>query len=184
MERSCEGRGRVESSLLPRPDDDFITVLKRKTRWEGSTASLNKSTKLIDKSQINSTEINQTPTKRQGILNLRPPYRCSGDRRTRGRDRRGEGISSPRSAALGANHSRHSPAAQAQPSPFFQLPLPWRRPNARRRGLLEDMDFASRHTASAPPPAAGADASSSAAVTEEPEYLARYFVVKHSWRGR
>jgi DnaJ family protein C protein 13 len=45
------------------------------------------------------------------------------------------------------------------------------------------MDFASRHTASAPPPAAGADASSSA-VTEEPEYLARYFVVKHSWRGR
>jgi DnaJ family protein C protein 13 len=46
------------------------------------------------------------------------------------------------------------------------------------------MDFASRHTASAPPPAAGADASSSSAVTEEPEYLARYFVVKHSWRGR
>ncbi|CAM0956063.1 unnamed protein product [Alopecurus aequalis] len=46
------------------------------------------------------------------------------------------------------------------------------------------MDFASRHTASAPPPAAGGADASSSAVTEEPEYLARYFVVKHSWRGR
>ncbi|KAL6906330.1 hypothetical protein ACP4OV_003931 [Aristida adscensionis] len=42
------------------------------------------------------------------------------------------------------------------------------------------MDFASRHAAAeaAPAPApAGAGA-------EEPEYLARYLVVKHSWRGR
>ncbi|GJM91559.1 hypothetical protein PR202_ga07941 [Eleusine coracana subsp. coracana] len=43
------------------------------------------------------------------------------------------------------------------------------------------MDFASRHAAAeaAPPPASSAGAGS-----EEPEYLARYFVVKHSWRGR
>uniref|UniRef100_A0A0E0F153 GYF domain-containing protein n=1 Tax=Oryza meridionalis TaxID=40149 RepID=A0A0E0F153_9ORYZ len=55
------------------------------------------------------------------------------------------------------------------------------------------MDFASRHAASAPPPAPDASspssprassASSSSAAAEEPEYLARYFVVKHSWRGR
>ncbi|KAK3153377.1 hypothetical protein QOZ80_2BG0171510 [Eleusine coracana subsp. coracana] len=43
------------------------------------------------------------------------------------------------------------------------------------------MDFASRHAAAevAAPPASSAGAGS-----EEPEYLARYFVVKHSWRGR
>ncbi|OAY65084.1 DnaJ subfamily C GRV2 [Ananas comosus] len=64
------------------------------------------------------------------------------------------------------------------------------------------MDFVSRHAAAAdnhqpppPPPsepstspraAAGSSSSSSAApaVAEEPEYLARYLVVKHSWRGR
>ncbi|XP_052134218.1 dnaJ homolog subfamily C GRV2 [Oryza glaberrima] len=56
------------------------------------------------------------------------------------------------------------------------------------------MDFASRHAASAPPPApdasspssprASSASSASSAAAEEPEYLARYFVVKHSWRGR
>ncbi|KAF0912078.1 hypothetical protein E2562_012977 [Oryza meyeriana var. granulata] len=51
------------------------------------------------------------------------------------------------------------------------------------------MDFASRHAISAPAAVAEASlssprASSSATAAEEPEYLARYFVVKHSWRGR
>ncbi|KAL6642638.1 hypothetical protein ACP70R_020819 [Stipagrostis hirtigluma subsp. patula] len=41
------------------------------------------------------------------------------------------------------------------------------------------MDFASRHAAAEAAPAAA-----SAAGAEEPEYLARYLVVKHSWRGR
>ncbi|KAJ3681674.1 hypothetical protein LUZ60_014247 [Juncus effusus] len=54
------------------------------------------------------------------------------------------------------------------------------------------MDFMSRHSA-APPPASDhlspssprpATVSASAALTEEPEYLCRYMVVKHSWRGR
>lgn len=53
------------------------------------------------------------------------------------------------------------------------------------------MDFVSRHaasppepstaTAAAPPPTTAVAAS---AVAEEPEYIARYFVIKHSWRGR
>lgn len=55
------------------------------------------------------------------------------------------------------------------------------------------MDFVSRHSAtSAPaadhPPASSSSSSSSSSsaahVAEEPEYLARYLVVKHSWRGR
>ncbi|XP_072986827.1 dnaJ homolog subfamily C GRV2 [Typha latifolia] len=55
------------------------------------------------------------------------------------------------------------------------------------------MDFVSRHAAAAsdhapPPPAAEPSPSSprvpGPAVSEEPEYLARYLVVKHSWRGR
>ncbi|WOL19523.1 hypothetical protein Cni_G28321 [Canna indica] len=55
------------------------------------------------------------------------------------------------------------------------------------------MDFVSRHTAASasvdhhhPPLAdpAPAPAPSGPAVPEEPEYLARYMVIKHSWRGR
>ncbi|XP_008800082.2 dnaJ homolog subfamily C GRV2 [Phoenix dactylifera] len=53
------------------------------------------------------------------------------------------------------------------------------------------MDFVSRHAASAsadhhsPPAEATPPAAPQApAVAEEPEYLARYMVVKHSWRGR
>ncbi|KAL8152339.1 hypothetical protein V2J09_010099 [Rumex salicifolius] len=50
------------------------------------------------------------------------------------------------------------------------------------------MDFASRHTTSAsettPTSSAPSPSSSSTHVQEEPEYLARYLVVKHSWRGR
>ena len=79
-----------------------------------------------------------------------------------------EGISTPRPAALGQITGATPDGAGA---PLSLLPA------HRLR------DFASRHTASAPTPIAGADAFSSA-VTEEPEYLARYFVVKHSWRGR
>ncbi|CAL9076451.1 unnamed protein product [Musa textilis] len=54
------------------------------------------------------------------------------------------------------------------------------------------MDFVSRHAASAsanhhhPPPveAAPAPVPAGPAVPEEPEYLARYMAIKHSWRGR
>lgn len=52
------------------------------------------------------------------------------------------------------------------------------------------MDFVSRHAASSPEPTSvtvpttPSAASSANVVAEEPEYLARYFVVKHSWRGR
>ncbi|XP_031487738.1 dnaJ homolog subfamily C GRV2 isoform X2 [Nymphaea colorata] len=52
------------------------------------------------------------------------------------------------------------------------------------------MDFVSRHTTSTAdhhgPPADSAPSSSapSSATLEEPEYFARYMVVKHSWRGR
>ncbi|KAF8728194.1 hypothetical protein HU200_018782 [Digitaria exilis] len=48
------------------------------------------------------------------------------------------------------------------------------------------MDFASRHAAAeaATSAAASAAAPAPAGAPEEPEYLARYFVVKHSWRGR
>ncbi|KAG9456503.1 hypothetical protein H6P81_001011 [Aristolochia fimbriata] len=47
------------------------------------------------------------------------------------------------------------------------------------------MDFVSRHASSVPdnqPPAG--ESSSAPAAAEELEYLARYMVVKHSWRGR
>ncbi|PIN24334.1 Endocytosis protein RME-8, contains DnaJ domain [Handroanthus impetiginosus] len=49
------------------------------------------------------------------------------------------------------------------------------------------MDFASRHTAATsdhavPPPSASS--ATHAATPEEPEYVARYMVIKHSWRGR
>ncbi|ONM00018.1 DnaJ homolog subfamily C GRV2 [Zea mays] len=44
------------------------------------------------------------------------------------------------------------------------------------------MDFASRHAAAEA--ATSASAAAPAGVAEEPEYLARYLVVKHSWRGR
>ncbi|KAL8040659.1 hypothetical protein ABFX02_10G112300 [Erythranthe guttata] len=43
------------------------------------------------------------------------------------------------------------------------------------------MDFVSRHTSDHPPPT---PSSSSSAPPEEPEYVARYMVIKHSWRGR
>ncbi|AQL05366.1 DnaJ homolog subfamily C GRV2 [Zea mays] len=46
------------------------------------------------------------------------------------------------------------------------------------------MDFASRHAAAEAATSSAASASAPAAVAEEPEYLARYIVVKHSWRGR
>jgi hypothetical protein len=71
----------------------------------------------------------------------------------------------PRSAAaLGATHSSHS----------F---LWWRNPNAGPS--LATMDFASRHAVAEPAPAPAPSAGA-----EEPEYLARYLIVKHSWRGR
>lgn len=49
------------------------------------------------------------------------------------------------------------------------------------------MDFVSRHSAAPsdhPPPTPSASSSTSAAPPEEPEYVARYMVIKHSWRGR
>jgi DnaJ family protein C protein 13 len=46
------------------------------------------------------------------------------------------------------------------------------------------MDFASRHTAAEAATSAGPLAAAPAGPPEEPEYLARYLVVKHSWRGR
>ncbi|OEL33191.1 DnaJ-like protein subfamily C GRV2 [Dichanthelium oligosanthes] len=46
------------------------------------------------------------------------------------------------------------------------------------------MDFASRHAAAEPASPAAAPAAAPAGAAEEPEYLARYLVVKHSWRGR
>jgi DnaJ family protein C protein 13 len=46
------------------------------------------------------------------------------------------------------------------------------------------MDFASRHAAAEAATSAAASAAAPAGVAEEPEYLARYLVVKHSWRGR
>lgn len=81
-----------------------------------------------------------------------------------------------------------------------------RDPHARRTGYLDrlpPMDFVSRHatsdadqhhpvpsTVEPTPPAAATSSNRSApavagpAVPEEPEYLSRYLVVKHSWRGR
>ncbi|RLN19119.1 hypothetical protein C2845_PM02G19270 [Panicum miliaceum] len=46
------------------------------------------------------------------------------------------------------------------------------------------MDFASRHAAAEAATSAAASAAAPAVAAEEPEYLARYLVVKHSWRGR
>ncbi|KAL2500786.1 DnaJ-like protein subfamily C GRV2 [Forsythia ovata] len=48
------------------------------------------------------------------------------------------------------------------------------------------MDFVSRHTSTSsdPHPPSSSSSSSPAAPPEEPEYLARYMVIKHSWRGR
>ncbi|XP_078182422.1 DNAJ heat shock N-terminal domain-containing protein [Carex rostrata] len=50
------------------------------------------------------------------------------------------------------------------------------------------MDFVSRHAAFAPPPdpspASPRASSATSTLSEEPEYLARYMVLKHSWRGR
>lgn len=96
-----------------------------------------------------------------------------------------------RSEALGANQSRgYSPFAANSGLRLFSF---WN-PNARRTRYLEhlpSMDFVSRHAASVsadhhPPPAEPTPppAPPAPAVAEEPEYLARYMVVKHSWRGR
>lgn len=49
------------------------------------------------------------------------------------------------------------------------------------------MDFASRHAAASsehPPSSPSSSSSAHAAPPEEPEYVARYMVIKHSWRGR
>lgn len=46
------------------------------------------------------------------------------------------------------------------------------------------MDFVSRHAAAPSDHQPPTPSASSAAPPEEPEYLARYAVVKHSWRGR
>lgn len=48
------------------------------------------------------------------------------------------------------------------------------------------MDFVNRRTPDHPPPDSSTSSSASSAIQalEEPEYLARYLVVKHSWRGR
>ncbi|KAH9315592.1 hypothetical protein KI387_024219, partial [Taxus chinensis] len=72
------------------------------------------------------------------------------------------------------------------------------RPNASRTRYLQalpTMDFVSRHAAASvsasstevgPSGSAGASASLSASVgvAEEVDYIARYLVIKHSWRGR
>lgn len=46
------------------------------------------------------------------------------------------------------------------------------------------MDFVSRHTTAPSDNQPPTPSASSAAPPEEPEYLARYMVIKHSWRGR
>ncbi|KAK6156515.1 hypothetical protein DH2020_010763 [Rehmannia glutinosa] len=53
------------------------------------------------------------------------------------------------------------------------------------------MDFVSRHAVPSsdhlpapPPPPSSSSSSTPAAPPEEPEYVARYMVIKHSWRGR
>jgi DnaJ homolog subfamily C member 13 len=48
------------------------------------------------------------------------------------------------------------------------------------------MDFIGRHAAAGPPsdPSPASPRASASTMSEEPEYLARYMVVKHSWRGR
>ncbi|CAA0821067.1 DnaJ homolog subfamily C GRV2 [Striga hermonthica] len=83
--------------------------------------------------------------------------------------------------ALGANQSRQSPLPSAPPQAggiwSFLRPSP-PQPHSLRYLPDPQMDFVSRH-ADHPPAAAAA-----APPPEEPEYLARYMVVKHSWRGR
>ncbi|KAL5975614.1 DnaJ subfamily C grv2 [Asimina triloba] len=89
------------------------------------------------------------------------------------------------SDALGANQSRQGPASGL--GFWFLL-----RPNARKTHYLEflpPMDFVSRHASTSdphthPPPSESSSPSSAPAPPEELEYLARYIVVKHSWRGR
>lgn len=97
---------------------------------------------------------------------------------------------------LGANQSRSQAAAAARPSqsgegPWFFL----RRSNAPRTHTLHylpHVESVTRHVSDHNParPARmeqskNSSSSRSAAVpVEEPEYLARYLVIKHSWRGR
>lgn len=97
--------------------------------------------------------------------------------------------------ALGANQSRPKPPFQAGGPPpwsFFFRPTS---PSPYSLQYLPQMDFVSRHANSSSsssdhqqqtsaPPASTSSSSSQAQVPEEPEYLARYMVVKHSWRGR
>ncbi|GFZ08044.1 DNAJ heat shock N-terminal domain-containing protein [Actinidia rufa] len=90
--------------------------------------------------------------------------------------------------ALGANQSRQRPAAAGGSGLWFLL-----RPSPPRTHTLEylpQMDFVSRHAASdhqhQPPPESFTSSSTTPHPhsVEEQEYLARYMVVKHSWRGR
>ncbi|XP_074269468.1 dnaJ homolog subfamily C GRV2 [Silene latifolia] len=46
------------------------------------------------------------------------------------------------------------------------------------------MDFVTRHTSTGTTSTTNAPSSAPPHVVEEPEYLARYLVIKHSWRGR
>ncbi|KAL9993140.1 putative DnaJ domain, armadillo-like helical, GYF domain 2, Chaperone J-domain superfamily [Helianthus debilis subsp. tardiflorus] len=95
---------------------------------------------------------------------------------------------------LGANQSRQRPSAAAGTGLWsFLRPSP---PKPYSLQYLPQMDFVFRHTTDHghhPPPPEASTSPSMPAVQpplpqpsslEEPEYLARYLVVKHSWRGR
>ncbi|KAL9274125.1 DnaJ homolog subfamily C GRV2-like protein, partial [Drosera capensis] len=108
--------------------------------------------------------------------------------RVSGEGRKVEGEESE--GALGANQSNKRPANAGGGSLGFWI----LRPNVPKTHTLEylpQMDFVNRHTnntsTSSDSSSAPSSSSSSSAVNhviEEPEYLARYMVVKHSWRGR
>lgn len=85
-----------------------------------------------------------------------------------------------KSEALGANQSRQRPAGSGSWS--FLNPSP---PKPFSLQYLPQMDFVNRQAPSDPPSTnSAAAASSNPPLVEEPEYYARYLVVKHSWRGR
>ncbi|CAK9172284.1 unnamed protein product [Ilex paraguariensis] len=94
--------------------------------------------------------------------------------------------------ALGANQSRQRPSSASPAGSsglwFFLRPSP---PHPFSLHYLPQMDFASRHASSPdhhqqrPETSSSAPSSAPPSPTlEEPEHLARYMVVKHSWRGR
>lgn len=90
--------------------------------------------------------------------------------------------------ALGATQSRQRPL----PPPYSPAGGIWLflrpKPPSYLQYLPEpQMETATRHTATENHPSVGksdSPSSSHAVPSEEPEYSARYLVVKHSWRGR